>query len=88
VILPPAKKSVHPVGAGLQPGSPSAAQSRRASASPSAAQPLLPYPGESRRILGELETPSVKVEEMAFAPGLCVARHSHDTSNLIYVIAG
>ena len=88
MILPPASKSVHPVGAGFQPGSPSAAQGRRASASPSAAQPLLPYPGESRRILGELETPSVKVEVMAFAPGLCVARHSHDTSNLIYVIAG
>jgi AraC family transcriptional regulator len=30
----------------------------------------------------------VKVEEMVYAPGLCVARHSHDTSNFIYIIAG
>jgi AraC family transcriptional regulator len=88
VIRPSASKSVHPVGAGLQPGPPSAAHSCPQSPSPSSTQPLLPYPGESRRILGELETPAVKVEEMLFAPGLCVARHSHDTSNLIYVIAG
>jgi len=30
----------------------------------------------------------VKVEEMAYAAGLCVARHFHDTANFIYVIAG
>lgn len=54
----------------------------------SRAQPLLPYPGESRRILGQLETPGVKVEEMLYAAGLCVPRHSHDTANLIYTIAG
>ncbi|MFZ0818908.1 MAG: helix-turn-helix domain-containing protein [Candidatus Acidiferrales bacterium] len=46
------------------------------------------YPGWSRRVLRQLETPSVKVEEMVYAPGLCVARHSHDTSNFIYTIAG
>jgi AraC family transcriptional regulator len=46
------------------------------------------YPGESRRILGELETPTVRVEENVYAPGLCVARHSHDTANFIYIIAG
>jgi AraC family transcriptional regulator len=46
------------------------------------------YPGESRRVLGELETPAVKVEEHVYAPGLCVARHSHDTANFIYIIAG
>jgi AraC family transcriptional regulator len=49
---------------------------------------LLPYPGESRRILGELETPALKVEEMVYSPGLCVPRHFHDTSNFIYIIAG
>jgi AraC family transcriptional regulator len=53
----------------------------------SAEQSLL-RPGELRRVLGELETPAVKVEEIVYAPGLCVARHSHATSNLIYGIAG
>lgn len=88
MIRLPASKSVQPVGAGLQPGSLSATHALRQSANRSSTPPLLPYPGESRRILGEFETPAVKVEEMVFAPGLCVARHSHDTSNLIYVIAG
>ncbi|HUK31679.1 MAG TPA: AraC family ligand binding domain-containing protein, partial [Candidatus Acidoferrum sp.] len=46
------------------------------------------YPAEMRRVLGMVETPSVKVEEMVYAAGLCVARHSHDTTNFIYTIAG
>ncbi len=46
------------------------------------------YPGESRRVLGALDTPSMRAEETAYAGGLCVARHSHDTSNLVYTIAG
>jgi AraC family transcriptional regulator len=46
------------------------------------------YPGESRRILGELETPALKVEEVDFAAGLSVARHSHDTANFVYIVAG
>ncbi len=57
-------------------------------ASASGAQQPLRYPGESRRVLGKLETAAVKVEEMVYAAGLCVARHSHYTSNFIYTIAG
>jgi len=49
---------------------------------------VLLYPGESRRILGEIETPLVKVQETLYASGLCIARHSHDTSNFIYVLEG
>jgi AraC family transcriptional regulator len=54
----------------------------------SGAQPSTPYPAESRHVLGELETPAVKVEETLYATGLCVPRHSHDSANFIYVIAG
>jgi AraC family transcriptional regulator len=46
------------------------------------------YPGESRRVLGALDTPPMRAEETVFASGLCVARHSHDTSNLVYTVAG
>lgn len=56
--------------------------------SASRAQPSLPYPGESRRILGQVETPTLKLEERVYAAGLSVPRHSHETSNFIYVIAG
>jgi AraC family transcriptional regulator len=48
----------------------------------------LPYPTGSRRVLGQIETPALKVEERVYAAGLSVPRHSHDTSNFIYVIAG
>jgi AraC family transcriptional regulator len=58
------------------------------SAIPASGRPSFLYPGESRRVLDELETPTVRMEEMVYAPGLCVARHTHDTSNFIYVIAG
>ena len=34
------------------------------------------------------ETPAVRVEEELYAPGLCIPRHSHDTANFIYIIAG
>jgi len=67
---------------------PTESKSIEPSAGASGAPPSLLYPGESRRVLRELETPAVKVEEMAYAPGLCVARHSHNTSNFIYIIAG
>lgn len=46
------------------------------------------HPGESRRVLGALETPAAKVEEMAYAPGLCLPRHAHGTAHLVYTIAG
>jgi AraC family transcriptional regulator len=52
------------------------------------AQPQLPYPGESQRVLGKLETPAVKVEEELYPAGLCIPRHFHDTANFIYTIAG
>jgi len=35
-----------------------------------------------------LETSAVAVEEIVYAPGLCVERHAHDTHSLIYIIAG
>lgn len=35
-----------------------------------------------------LETPGVRVDEMAYEKGLCVARHSHETANFIYSISG
>jgi AraC family transcriptional regulator len=63
-------------------------KSMQESASVSGTQRSLLYPGESRRVLGALETPMVKVEETVYAPGLCVARHFHDTANFIYIIAG
>ena len=46
------------------------------------------YPGRSRRILGKLETSSVRIEEIEYAPGLCIARHAHETPHFIYVIEG
>jgi AraC family transcriptional regulator len=50
-------------------------------------QPL-ECPGESRRVIGALDTPSMRAEETVYASGLCVARHSHDTSNLVYTVSG
>lgn len=52
------------------------------------AQPATLYPGESRRTIAKIETATLKVEEMAYAGGLCVARHCHDTANLLYIVAG
>jgi len=46
------------------------------------------YPGEARRVLGELETPSFRAEEVNYAPGLCIARHEHETPELIYILEG
>jgi AraC family transcriptional regulator len=46
------------------------------------------YPRQSRRVLGELETSSIKVERVRYAPGLCVARHAHDTPHFIYIVDG
>jgi AraC family transcriptional regulator len=48
----------------------------------------LPYPAELRHVLSELETPALKMEERVYAAGLSVPRHSHDTSNFIYIVAG
>jgi len=52
------------------------------------AQPVTLYPGESRHTIARIETATLKVEEMAYAAGLCIARHSHDTANLLYIVAG
>jgi AraC family transcriptional regulator len=51
-------------------------------------QPTALFPGESRRVIGTLETPNLKAEEMLFAAGLCVEHHAHETDNLIYIAAG
>jgi AraC family transcriptional regulator len=37
---------------------------------------------------GALETPAVRVAEGVYAAGLCIPRHWHDTSQLIYVESG
>jgi AraC family transcriptional regulator len=39
-------------------------------------------------VLGQLETPALKVEEELYRPGLCIPRHSHSTANFIYIVAG
>lgn len=46
------------------------------------------HAAEPRGVLGKLETPSLKVEEELYRPGLCIPRHSHSTANFIYVVAG
>lgn len=38
--------------------------------------------------LGALETPALKVAEGVYPAGLCVPRHWHDTSQLIYIESG
>jgi AraC-like DNA-binding protein/quercetin dioxygenase-like cupin family protein len=38
--------------------------------------------------LDALETSAVKVGEGVYPAGLCIPRHSHDTSQLIYVVTG
>jgi AraC family transcriptional regulator len=55
---------------------------------PSGIPPACHYPGAARRVLGELKTPAGKVEEVEYASGLCLARHSHDTPHLIYIVEG
>jgi AraC family transcriptional regulator len=45
-------------------------------------------PARSGRALGALETPAVKVGEGVYPAGLCMPRHWHDTSQLIYVETG
>src|ERR1700728_755264 len=47
-----------------------------------------PHSGESRRIVAELETAAVRIEEMVYSSGLCIARHSHDSANLVFIIGG
>ena len=46
------------------------------------------YPGDSRHVLARMETPSCAVGELRYAAGLCIARHYHDTANLIYILDG
>lgn len=43
---------------------------------------------DSARALGTLETPTLKVAEGVYSAGLCIPRHSHDTSQLIYIESG
>jgi AraC family transcriptional regulator len=66
----------------------SVSKSTLRSSSASGEQSSLPGLGNSERVLGELETSAVKVEEELYAPGRCIPRHSHATANFIYIIAG
>lgn len=58
------------------------------STSPVSTQPPSLYPGDSRRIVAQLETPAVRIEEVIYSSGLCIARHFHDSANLIFIITG
>ena len=60
----------------------------RRSESATRAQPVSSYPGESRPIIAELDTAAVKMKEVVYASGLCIARHCHDNANLVYIISG
>ena len=46
------------------------------------------YPGSARRVLAEFDTPSVNIEEAAYAPGFCMPRHSHENAQLVCSIQG
>lgn len=50
--------------------------------------PALAGPGEPKGVLGKLETPALTVEEEMYPPGLCIPRHTHTTSNFVYIVAG
>jgi AraC-like DNA-binding protein len=54
----------------------------------SGAQSSLRFRARSKRALGKLETPALKVEEELYHPGLCIPRHSHDNANFIYIVSG
>src|ERR1700733_13193500 len=58
------------------------------STSPVKTKPPSLYPGDSRRIVAQLETPAVRIEEIIYSSGLCIARHFHDSANLIFIITG
>jgi AraC family transcriptional regulator len=45
-------------------------------------------PRGSRCVVAELESAAVRIEEIVYSPGLCIARHSHDSANLIFIISG
>ena len=58
------------------------------STSPANLQASSLYRGDLRRVVAEMETAAVRIEEMVYSPGLCIARHSHDTASLIFIVAG
>lgn len=45
-------------------------------------------PGERLRLLAGLETPAGTLQEIAYPPGWCEARHSHRNASLIYIVGG
>jgi AraC family transcriptional regulator len=47
-----------------------------------------PYPGNSRRILGQFDISSINIEEAEYAPGFCLARHAHENAQLACSIEG
>ena len=46
------------------------------------------YPGRARQVLREMRTAAAKLEEVEYAPGLCLGRHEHETPQLIYIERG
>jgi AraC family transcriptional regulator len=58
------------------------------SASPVNLHPSSLYPGNSRRVVATLDTAAIRIEEMVYSPGLCIARHWHDSANFIFIISG
>jgi AraC family transcriptional regulator len=48
----------------------------------------LPYTGTSRRVLGVIETGSLRVDEVEYAAGLCLPRHSHERASFSCTLEG
>jgi AraC family transcriptional regulator len=46
------------------------------------------YASGLRRIASEFETAAVRIEDVIYSPGLCIPRHSHESANLIFIVAG
>ncbi len=46
------------------------------------------YPGNSRRIVGQIEASSIHVEEAEYAPGFCMPRHSHEHAEFACSLEG
>jgi AraC family transcriptional regulator len=56
--------------------------------SPAAPAKNAHYEGNSRRVLGQIETPSVTIDEVEYAAGFCLPRHSHDYASFTWNVDG
>jgi AraC family transcriptional regulator len=51
-------------------------------------EPAPSHPAGLRRVVAVFETPALRIEEVIYSSGLCLPRHSHDSTKLIFIIAG